>query len=181
VSHARARAAVEAVRAKQLAAKVMKAIQIAAPVGGIVAEITVKDGDKVQKGQILARLDDRKARLEVERAQTTVKNAEAEVQAAGKKTDEAQTRLEIAKRLYAKGAIAAEDLRLAELTHANSYQEFLVRKAAVQLTIVDLKQAELNLDMHVIRSPINGIIRKLHKNSGEGVRKLDTVVGVEPE
>jgi len=49
--------------------------------GGIVAELLVKEGDHVQAGQVLARLDDSDLQLKLERAQVDLKQEQADQQA----------------------------------------------------------------------------------------------------
>ncbi len=49
--------------------------------GGIVAEVLVKEGDQVQAGQVLARLDDSDLQLQLEKAQIDLKQAQADQQA----------------------------------------------------------------------------------------------------
>jgi len=51
------------------------------PTGGIVAEVLVKEGDQVTAGQVLARLDDSDLRLNLEKAQVDLKQAQADQQA----------------------------------------------------------------------------------------------------
>ncbi|HEU5097649.1 MAG TPA: HlyD family efflux transporter periplasmic adaptor subunit [Roseiflexaceae bacterium] len=50
-------------------------------IGGIVAEVLVKEGDQVQAGQVLARLDDADLKLTLDKAQVDLKQAKADQQA----------------------------------------------------------------------------------------------------
>jgi multidrug resistance efflux pump len=141
LTYERARADVVA---RKTAAEDRKSIQVATPVEGIVVECLVKEGDKVQVGQVLARLDDRMASLEVERAKIRIHIVQAEIEG------------------------------------ARNPAESAAKKAALKLAMVEVQLAELHLDKHVIRSPVAGIVRTVNKNKGEGIRKLDPVVRIQP-
>ena len=53
--------------------------EILAKVSGVVVEVAVREGRYVEKGQILAKIDDEDKRLALEKAELTLKKAEAEL------------------------------------------------------------------------------------------------------
>lgn len=70
-----------AIQARHLATTTLEAereARIVAEVGGIVLEVLAEEGDRVRQGQVLARLDPDRARLEVQRAEATVGRLENE-------------------------------------------------------------------------------------------------------
>jgi multidrug efflux pump subunit AcrA (membrane-fusion protein) len=182
-------------------------ILVAAPVPGTVAEVNVKVGSLVEKGDPLFRLDDRsqKAELEVQRAnvqlasaqlsrwksmprqedippsEARVARADAELQA--RSDDWTRTRDLVAKKVLpdqdliqkrlsmeaaeAELALAkAEDARLKAGAWANEIQI-----ATAELTRAEqaAKQAEVEIDRLVVRSPIRGTILKVNVRPGEYV------------
>jgi membrane fusion protein, multidrug efflux system len=70
-----------AIQARHIATTTLEAereARVVAEVGGIVLDVLVEEGDRVRRGQVLARLDPDRARLEVQRAEATVARLENE-------------------------------------------------------------------------------------------------------
>ncbi|QDU69167.1 efflux RND transporter periplasmic adaptor subunit [Engelhardtia mirabilis] len=84
--------------------------RLAFDVAGWLASVQVRDGDRVEAGQELARLDDTSERLALESAQADLLLARAQLSKA-----EAGTRREVIERLRADVTSAQADLKLAEL------------------------------------------------------------------
>lgn len=103
---------------------------VVSKVRGIVNEIYVEEGDEVQAGQVIAKIEDDQYRIEAARAKATL--------------DRLQNEFRRNKELFEKDLIAAE-------TFQNSQFEYESQKAAYDL-------AELNLAYTSIKSPISGVI-----------------------
>src|SRR5262245_38089739 len=84
-------------------------LRVSIPVEGVVQEVTVKVGDRVQRGDVLARLDDRLAKLEVEIAQTMVQGAEVELQMGDALLKESEARLQRARAAVDRRVISQEE------------------------------------------------------------------------
>lgn len=122
-------------------------------VGGRIAEISVREGDRVEAGALLARLDDAElaARLVAAEAQLDaarqvlrelergarpeeLRQAEAAEAAARQRMDEAARMLARTRTLHEGGAVSAEDLERAETAHEVAAAQH--RQAAEQLALV---------------------------------------------
>jgi RNA polymerase sigma factor (sigma-70 family) len=143
-----------------------------------------REGDRVEEGELLAKLDDRLAlnELAVQKAKLTAAQAEYEAAIATKK--EAQRRLDRmdALRVEAgrKGAIvSAEDYAAGVLTRDRYKAEEISKKAGLEVAKLDVERAEINLDNHRIRSPARGVITAIYKDRGEAVQRLEPVVQIE--
>ena len=130
-------------------------VRVSALVPGRVAEMTVAEGDRVQAGQVLAKLDDRTYRDQLQQAEAAVAQAKANA----KNTRLARERNE---KLLGRGIVARKDVEDART------QEKVAAEA--------LKQAEAALDLthlHVSRtriaSPISGRVAKRFLGVGEQV------------
>lgn len=135
---------------------------------GIIAEVSVKRGDRVATGQVLVRLDDR-----VEQASLSLAKARAEI-----KSDMDGGRVNLTYDRYA-------NQRLTDLYHtkAVSQQDKEQSERAVKLSSASVKQAkeqagirelelsraEALLDQRVIRSPVDGVVQRNLKFRGEYV------------
>ncbi|MEO8010768.1 MAG: efflux RND transporter periplasmic adaptor subunit, partial [Dokdonella sp.] len=101
-------------------------------VPGTVLELLVEEGDTVRKGQVLARIDAERSRLQL-------REAEADLQR--RKND-----LERGEKLLARHLIAAN-------VHDQSTSEYAVRRAEVAL-------ARVSVDKSEIRAPFDGVITR---------------------
>ncbi|MEX0724186.1 MAG: efflux RND transporter periplasmic adaptor subunit [Gracilimonas sp.] len=103
---------------------------VVSKVRGIINEIYVEEGDEVEAGQMIAKIEDEQYEIEVARAKATL--------------DRLQNEYQRNKELFEKNLIAAE-------TYQNSQYEYESQKAAFDL-------AQLNLEYTSIKSPISGVV-----------------------
>lgn len=103
---------------------------VVAKVRGIVREIYVEEGDEVNAGEVIAKIEDDQYRIEVARAKANL--------------DRLKNDFDRNKELYEKNLIAAEAFQ-------NSQYEYESQKAAYEL-------AQLNFEHTSIKSPIGGVI-----------------------
>jgi multidrug efflux pump subunit AcrA (membrane-fusion protein) len=139
----------------------------------------LKEGDLVDVEQVVARLDDRLALNEVERARTKLAAAKLDLEVSKKTSNEADLRYQIALKAP-KGTFSVEELREKKLVADKFKLEVQARKEAVNLALLDIRQAEIILDMHVIRSPVRGWLRVIFYNRGEAVKALDPILEIVP-
>ncbi len=138
-------------------------------------------GDRIEVGQLVARLDDRLAQIDVATKRSQVTACEADHEAALKTRDEALERFKTQQKLLGRnvGATSLEEVRGAKLTYDRYVSEEVAKQAAVTLAKEELKRAETILEMHEIRSRVAGVLREIYKHPGEGVRALEAVVQVQ--
>lgn len=129
-------------------------IEISSAVSGVLSDVFVQRGDKVKRGQVLAELVSG-----VEQA--TVDLAKARVDFGDRK------------------AVRNEDLYKKELISIHEKDEM---DTEVQISRLQLKQAEEQLKLRKITSPINGVVVEREKDSGEYVETepLLTVISLNP-
>lgn len=129
-------------------------IEISAAVSGVLSEVLVQRGDRVKRGQVLANLVSGPERASVELA---------------------KARVEFGKRK----AIRNEDLYQKELISIHEKDEM---DTEVLISSLQLKQAEEQLKLRKITSPINGVVVEREKDPGEYVETepLLTVVSLDP-
>jgi RND family efflux transporter MFP subunit len=135
---------------------------IAPQVAGRLVEVAVDEGDAVKEGQVLARLDDRDARVASARAQAELQTANQRLIAAQASATRARGDLGRAERLAKAEVIARANLEEAQATaRASSAEEQAVR---AQLTVARraAEAAQLQLSHSVVRAPFAGtVVRKL--------------------
>lgn len=119
-------------------------------VHGIVAEVKVREGEKVRAGQILVQLDDQLETLEVGKAEAVLEQARFEHEAAAK--------------------LIAEDI--------GTRAEALAKRIAFDLAVNALETARARQQQRAVPSPFDGIVVRVHKEQGESVLLNEVVARV---
>ncbi|MGV9005661.1 MAG: HlyD family secretion protein [Brevundimonas sp.] len=148
-------------------------IQIAARRGGIVREVMVQEGDRVTAGQILARQEDDEARLAVQSAQAQVAQAQSQLASIQVDITTAQREYNRLERLVATNFVAAQRMDQARDAIATARALLGSQQAAVQTARAQLAQATYNLELTIIRSPMDGRIVRRYANPGAGASTLN--------
>ncbi len=105
---------------------------------GTIEEVRVREGQKVKKGDVIARMDDEDYRIAVDRADAAYKLAKAE--------------FERDKAIYAKGVIPTAAL------DANRTQ--------METTKADFENAKLQLSRCLVTAPMDGVMKKVDAKVG---------------
>ncbi|MGK7345699.1 MAG: efflux RND transporter periplasmic adaptor subunit [Candidatus Nitrospinota bacterium M3_3B_026] len=129
---------------------------IVSRVSGVVESIEAREGQFVEKGAPLARLDDDLARIAVRKARARVRAAEA-------RELETARHLEREEIMMKRGLIPPSELEDAQTAAAEAAGEAELARAA-------LEEAELNLEYMVVRAPAPGKVIKVHAYSGQVIR-----------
>jgi multidrug efflux pump subunit AcrA (membrane-fusion protein) len=143
----------------------------------------LKVGDLVEKGQLVAQLDDRLVRRELAVKDQQVKVCQAELDAANKTAEEAYSHFfayvnEHYKNAKVFGPVSEEPRRL-RLAYDKQRAEATVKKEQLALTKLELKKLATIVEMYEVHSPARGIIRKLYKQPGEAVKSLEPLLQIE--
>ncbi len=130
-------------------------VQISSSLMGRIVELRVDEGDRVEGGQLLLRLEDVWYRSLVEQAGARLERARAELTTAArdlKDADEQFAKSLISEREYS-------DLVVRESTYAHAVEE----------ARASLRAAEDQLEKTVFHSPIDGVVTRLNVEEGENV------------
>ena len=128
---------------------------VRAEVGGSVLQVAPEEGQRIEKGALLARIEARTAEDSVNSAQSQLRSAE---QASDWATKEA-ARIE---NLVKGGALAERDLEVAR-------NAAIAAKAQVDDVKSRLTSARKALEDATVRAPMSGIVSKRHVNAGDVV------------
>lgn len=182
-------------------------VKISSEVSGEIIELTVKEGDYVKKGQLLARikpesyqavleqggaqLDNTKAQLSTAKAR--ISQAQAAASQAQAQYESAQTAYTRAQELLTKKIISKADFETAEATYKSAKATVESAKADVEAakhtadaagytiraTEATIKEAKINLNKTTIYAPMDGIISLLNVKKGEKVLGTIQMSGTE--
>lgn len=130
-------------------------VRVSSLVPGRIAELKVAEGDPVQIGELLARIDDRTYRDQLSQAEA----AEAQSKATLENARLSMTRNED---LFRRGIVARKDMEDAQTAEH-------VAQAAERQAEAALEIAHLQVNRTQILSPLNGIVAKRFVSVGEQV------------
>jgi membrane fusion protein, multidrug efflux system len=130
-------------------------VRVSALVPGRIAELHVSEGDRVEAGQVAARIDDRTYQDQVQQAEAGVAEARATL-------ENATLALARNQNLVERGIAARKDLE--DATQARGVAQATLQQAEAALSI-----AQLQLARTTIASPIAGTIVKRFASVGEQV------------
>jgi RND family efflux transporter MFP subunit len=148
------------------------AISVQALTDGVISEVLALEGERVEKGQVVARMIDDDAQLALHRARTEIAVAEAELvrtsaitRAAEARADEIRDELERKRPLVEAGGISEGQLARLELRLRAAQHEGLAASAAhrgAQANVAKMEamfaEAELRLSRMEVRSPASGVV-----------------------
>ena len=126
-------------------------------------------GSKVEKGTILAYLDDAIYKAQLDLAKANLQSARASVAGAQATLKLNAANFERAKVAFAKNTIAQADLDAAEAAYETSKAAVDVAVATVAQDQANLKLAQTNEDYCIIKSPVTGTIIDRRVNIGQTV------------
>ncbi|MEM9130224.1 MAG: efflux RND transporter periplasmic adaptor subunit [Pseudomonadota bacterium] len=145
-------------------------VEIRPRVSGYIDEILFRDGQLVEKGDLLMRIDPRPFQATLDSAKAQLASAEAEQR-------RTSIELERGEELVATGALSVQvlDERLATKLRADA--QIVIAQAAI-------RSAELNVEFTEIRAPFDGRISDREVNIGalvvEGNSNIATLIATDP-
>ena len=148
-------------------------IQVAARRAGIVREVYVQEGDKVVKGQILARQEDDEPKLSAARASAAVEQAKAQMAQYQVQLSSAEREHKRLQSLVATNFVAGQRLDQAADKIREAQANIQAQRAAIATAQAALEEARYNLELTIIRAPTDGRIARRYANPGAGASTLN--------
>lgn len=181
-------------------------VVVSAQAPGELSELNVDFGGFVTRGQVIAQIDSRDAKLKVEQAEATLKQTMArlgmkdgekfdpirnpDVRVAKAQLDWEKMNLDRQTKLVENGDISRAVFDQAATTHNLALARYQASVDAVnqQLAVVEQQRAALNLAKKaitdtIVRSPINGAVKEKHASRGAYLAvggKIVTLVKIDP-
>jgi HlyD family secretion protein len=158
-------------------------IQVAARAPGVVREVDVKEGDRVKRGQILARQEDDQARLAALTARADLGQARAQVAAINVQIATANREYDRLAKLAAQNWVAKQQLDQAGDAVRTAEAQLGMQEAAIGAAAARVAQAEYDEELTIIRAPADGVIVRRYANPGAGASTLNvsTMFDLEPD
>ena len=135
-----------------------KKINITPDVGGKIAKIHVEEGDMVREGQLLAELDTRAIRLQLEQAEAALAVSEANYK-------DAKRNMERMERLIKEKAVSDQQYEKIKLAYEAAEAQLQQAKSALDL-------AHHNLDVSLMKAPFSGVVASRNTEVGDVINPM---------
>lgn len=176
-------------------------IQIAPRVSGQIIEIYIEDNQKINEGDLVAKIDDTDYKIKLEQAQAVYekalysqKVAKAKLSAINSEINLAKKDLERYKNLYKAGAVSQQTLDSAQTKYDNTKARLLAAEEDImssgnnKVADADIKalkaqrdQAELNLNYTNIKAPNTGTVTNRNIEKGKYVQVGQPLFAIVPD
>ncbi|MCH8536907.1 MAG: efflux RND transporter periplasmic adaptor subunit [Alkalimonas sp.] len=144
-------------------------IQIRSEVTGRVLDVLVEEGDMVEKGQILMRLDSTAFEADVSRTRALVRSQEIDIERAKAQLADLKRQFERQQQMYNSGLIQQETIDSLQSQLDIAHINIQAAEAALQQGQASLAMAEDNLSKTIYRAPISGLLSTVDIKPGETV------------
>lgn len=168
-------------------------VKISPDISGEITELTVKEGDTVKKGQLLARIyadiysiQRDQASIGVNQSKAQAANSKAALDALDAQLEQAQRNFDMQKKLYEEKVISKSEYNTAESAFKTAkanynagVQAIKSAGAGVQSAEASLNRANKDLGRTTIVAPMDGVVSLLNVKKGEKVAGNSFNVGTE--
>jgi HlyD family secretion protein len=168
-------------------------VKLASDVSGEIRELWIKEGDSVQKGQLLLKVRPDNYQSIVTRTSATLNSQKANLSQTTARLDQSKAQVERTKneyervqKLFAAKVASQSELEVAQANYTSAQADFNAAKETiesskyvVQSAAASLKEAQENLALTMISAPMSGIVSRLVVKKGERVVGTVQMAGTE--
>ncbi len=152
---------------------------VASKASGRLVELNVREGSRVNKGDLIARLDSSDVRASILAAEANVHQAEANVSQAEVELANAVGELKRTKGLEAKGFVSNQAVDNAQTRVNASNASVAAARAGLAQAKAQLKVQKVNEDFTEIRAPFDGVVLVKNANVGDMITTLSSAAGAQ--
>ena len=149
-----------------------RAATVSTQITGTLTEVLFEEGDKVRKGQVLARLEDHALRAALDMARANVKSAQANIEATRAQLAQAQSDLRRQDELALSGMTTRQLAEQARTAVTATAAQLEARRREADAASAQAAQAQVNFDYTVVKAPFSGVITAKAAQVGEIVSPL---------
>lgn len=150
-------------------------LEVAASDTGIISSIDVKEGDRVQKDQILGTLDQKllNATLEIadksKSAKGRINSAQADIRMKAERAEKLQM-------LLTRKHASQEEVDRSVVEKEVAQAQLLAVQEELLVRALEYDRIKIQIEQRIVRSPIDGVVVRMHRDVGEFVSGNDPVV-----
>jgi HlyD family secretion protein len=153
-------------------------VDVAPKAGGRLQSVSVKLGDRVRQGQVIAKIEDRELLEQVNQAEASHRVAEAGVRRSEADLSLALTNVDRARNLFGRQLLPKQQLDDAEARYTSAVAQLDLSKAQVAQSEARLKELRINLANTSVVSPTDGFVSLRHVDPGAWVSQNAPVASV---
>lgn len=168
-------------------------VKVSPDISGEITELTVKEGDSVKKGQVVARIyadiyaiQANQAASGVAQSQAQVANSQAALDALKANLDQAEKTYNMQKQLFDDKVISRNEFNSADAAYKSAIANYNAAKqgirggqAAVSAAQSNLAKANKDLSRTALLAPMDGVVSLLSVKKGERVVGSNMMAGTE--
>lgn len=154
-------------------------VKISPEVSGEIIELTVKEGDNVEKGKLLCRIKPDTYISMRERAAASLNSTKARLTQAEAQLLQSELAFKRNKQLFEQKAISESEFENAKTTYQVAQADVKAALFNIASSEASLKEANENLNKTTIYAPMSGIISRLSVELGERVVGTAQMAGTE--
>jgi HlyD family secretion protein len=156
-----------------------KEVKISPDVSGEIVELTVKEGDPVEKGELLLRIRPDIYISQKDRSLAAISSARARLAQSEAQFTQSELSFNRSKQLYEEQTVSKSDFEQAQASYTVAKAEVDAAKFSVISTEASLKEANENLVKTSLYAPMSGTVSMLLVELGERVAGTNLMAGTE--
>jgi HlyD family secretion protein len=156
-----------------------KEVKITPDVSGEIVELTIKEGDHVEKGQLLLRIKPDIYISQKDRSVAAISSAQARLAQSQAQFTQSELSFKRTKQLFEQQTVSKSEYEQAEASYNVAKSEVDAAKFSVVSAEASLKEANENLIKTSIYSPMTGTVSMLLVEQGERVAGTNLMAGTE--
>jgi HlyD family secretion protein len=156
-----------------------KEVKISPDVSGEIVELTIKEGDQVEKGQLLLRIRPDTYVSQKDRSLAAISSARARLAQSEAQFTQAELAFNRSKQLFDEQTVSKSEFEQAQASYTVAKSEVDAAKFSVISAEASLKEANENLIKTSIYAPMSGTVSMLLVELGERVAGTNLMAGTE--
>ncbi|MBB1473856.1 efflux RND transporter periplasmic adaptor subunit [Luteimonas sp. MC1782] len=144
-------------------------VVVGSQISGQVTEVLVDFNDKVESGQVLARIDPSSYQAQIEQGSAQIASAQASLSQAQATLRNAELDYRRKAELGDRQLVARSDIDLARAAREQAQAQVRAAQAQIQQQSAATRTTRINLDRTVIRSPVDGVVLTRTIEAGQTV------------
>jgi RND family efflux transporter MFP subunit len=150
---------------------------VASKATGRLEWLGVREGSRVKEGEVLARLENRDVKAQMEQAGAGIRLAQANLEQGRAELEEAERALKRSRELLERKFVsqAAHDTAIARYDKARA--AIAGYKAAIAVAQANYRAAEVAVEQTLIRAPFDGVVLTKNANVGDVITPFSSALG----
>ena len=144
-------------------------VVVGSQISGQVTEVLVDFNDKVERGQVIARIDPSSYQAQIEQGSAQIASARASLSQAQATLQNAALDYRRKAELGDRQLVARSDIDLARAARDQAQAQVASAQAQIQQQTAATRTTRINLDRTVIRSPVDGVVLTRTIEAGQTV------------